>query len=61
MNLSFAHPCCFAIAQELKNHNVKDVVRVCEPTYKVDELKQEGINVLDLEYEDGTPPPQEVS
>jgi protein tyrosine phosphatase type IVA len=46
--------------QELKNHNVKDVVRVCEPTYKVDELKQEGINVLDLEYEDGTPPPQEV-
>jgi protein tyrosine phosphatase type IVA len=47
--------------QELKNHNVKDVVRVCEPTYKVDELKQEGINVLDLEYEDGTPPPQEAS
>ncbi|CAB3367463.1 Hypothetical predicted protein [Cloeon dipterum] len=46
--------------KELKNHNVKDVVRVCEPTYKVDELKQEGINVLDLEYEDGTPPPQEV-
>ncbi|XP_059482202.1 PRL-1 phosphatase [Neocloeon triangulifer] len=46
--------------KELKNHNVKDVVRVCEPTYKVEELKQEGINVLDLEYEDGTPPPQEV-
>ncbi|KAF4518206.1 hypothetical protein B566_EDAN005931 [Ephemera danica] len=45
---------------ELHKYNVRDVVRVCEPTYKVDELKREGINVLDLEYEDGTPPPLEV-
>lgn len=47
--------------QELKRHNVKDVVRVCEPTYKISELRNEGINVTDLAFEDGTSPPQEVS
>ncbi|KYN02303.1 PREDICTED: protein tyrosine phosphatase type IVA 1 [Cyphomyrmex costatus] len=46
--------------QELKKHNVKDVVRVCEPTYKVEELKSEGINVIDLVFDDGTFPPNEV-
>ncbi|KAK0079409.1 hypothetical protein PV325_001307 [Microctonus aethiopoides] len=46
--------------QELKKHNVKEVVRVCEPTYKVDELKSEGIDVLDLVFDDGTSPPNEV-
>nr|BAN20603.1 protein tyrosine phosphatase prl [Riptortus pedestris] len=45
---------------ELKKHNVKDVVRVCEPTYKVDELQSEGISVKDLAYDDGTSPPSEV-
>lgn len=45
----------------MKKHNVKDVVRVCEPTYKVDELKQEGINVIDLVFDDGTFPPNEVN
>lgn len=47
--------------QELKKHNVKEVVRVCEPTYKVEELKEEGINVIDLAFDDGTFPPNEVS
>lgn len=46
--------------QELKKHNVKEVVRVCEPTYKVEELKAEGINVIDLVFDDGTFPPNEV-
>ncbi|XP_046412334.1 PRL-1 phosphatase isoform X2 [Neodiprion virginianus] len=46
--------------QELKKHNVKEVVRVCEPTYKVEELKSEGISVLDLVFDDGTFPPREV-
>ncbi|EEB20445.1 protein tyrosine phosphatase type IVA protein, putative [Pediculus humanus corporis] len=46
--------------QELKRHNVLDVVRVCEPTYKISELKNEGINVTDLAFEDGTSPPQEI-
>lgn len=45
---------------ELKKHNVRDVVRVCEPTYKVEELKSEGIDVKDLAYDDGTSPPMEV-
>ncbi|BES88019.1 unnamed protein product [Nesidiocoris tenuis] len=45
---------------ELKKHNVRDVVRVCEPTYKIEELKTEGIEVKDLAYDDGTSPPTEV-
>ncbi|KAG8226148.1 hypothetical protein J437_LFUL005809, partial [Ladona fulva] len=43
--------------QELKKHKVKDVVRVCEPTYKIEELRSEGIDVTDLAFEDGTSPP----
>lgn len=46
---------------ELKRHNCLDVVRVCEPTYKVSELESEGIRVTDLAFEDGTSPPQEVN
>lgn len=46
--------------QELKRHNCLDVVRVCEPTYKVSELESEGITVTDLAFEDGTSPPHEV-
>lgn len=45
---------------ELKKHNARDVVRVCEPTYKTEELKHEGISVFDLAYDDGTSPPSEV-
>jgi len=36
-------------------------VRVCEPTYKIDELKAEGIVVTDLAYDDGTSPANEVN
>lgn len=46
--------------QELKKHKVRDVVRVCEPSYKIEELMNEGINVTDLEFDDGTPPPVQV-
>lgn len=42
-------------------HGVHDVVRVCEPTYKTDELKKAGISVMDLVFDDGTFPPAEVS
>jgi hypothetical protein len=48
------------LLQELKKHKVRDVVRVCEPSYKIEELKNEGINVTDLEFDDGTPPPVQV-
>ncbi|KAF2885001.1 hypothetical protein ILUMI_21175 [Ignelater luminosus] len=46
--------------QELKKHNVTAVVRVCEPSYKIDDLKSMGIDVYDLVYDDGTFPPTEV-
>jgi len=46
--------------EELKKHNVKDVVRVCEPTYKVEELRKEGIDVTDLVFDDGTFPPGDI-
>ena len=32
--------------QELKKHQVFDVVRVCEPTYTTKQLEDNGINVL---------------
>ncbi|XP_069953033.1 PRL-1 phosphatase isoform X2 [Cherax quadricarinatus] len=47
-------------AQELVKHGVRDVVRVCEPTYKTDELKKAGISVMDLVFDDGTFPPAEI-
>ncbi|EFX63968.1 hypothetical protein DAPPUDRAFT_305822 [Daphnia pulex] len=46
--------------EELKKHNVMDVVRVCEPTYKIEELRKEGIEVTDLVFDDGTFPPSEI-
>lgn len=48
------------LEQELKKHGVTAVVRVCDPSYKVDELKNEGIDVFDLPYNDGAPPPNEI-
>ncbi|RXG51695.1 hypothetical protein Avbf_07112 [Armadillidium vulgare] len=50
----------FYLFQELKKHDVNDVVRVCEPTYKTDELRSGGITVTDLVFDDGTFPPNEV-
>eukprot|EP00794_Sanderia_malayensis_P019626 gene19626-21572_t len=46
--------------KELKNCGVNELVRVCEPTYGIDELHKEGINVLDWFYDDGAAPPREV-
>ena len=31
--------------QELQKHNVKDIVRVCDPTYSTDSLAKVGISV----------------
>lgn len=39
---------------------MKDVVRVCEPTYKLEELHKEGIDVTDLCFDDGTSPPGDI-
>lgn len=47
--------------KELKRNKVKTVVRVCEPTYSKEYLKkQHGIEVLDWEFVDGSPPPEEI-
>ncbi|RWS30267.1 protein-tyrosine phosphatase-like protein [Leptotrombidium deliense] len=46
--------------QELQKRNVKDVVRVCEPTYKIDQLTVGGISVHDWQFDDGSPPPPQV-
>ena len=45
---------------ELSKHSVKDVVRVCEPTYSKEILSDSGIRVLDWEFSDGSPPPPEI-
>jgi protein tyrosine phosphatase type 4A len=46
--------------EELKKHHVRDVVRVCEPTYSTNRLVQEGITVIDLPFDDGSTPPDDV-
>lgn len=46
--------------EELKKHKVKDVVRVCEPSYSTGRLQQEGIRVVDWPFDDGSPPPDDV-
>ena len=54
---SLADLISFLSLKELKKHNAKDVVRVCDPTYKTDRLKTEGINVLVSFY--GRRPPKD--
>jgi len=46
--------------KELKKRKVKDVVRVCEPTYKTDLLAKENVEVHEMQFSDGSPPPQEI-
>lgn len=46
--------------EELKKRKVKDVVRVCEPTYNTQLLNNEGIQVHDWQFNDGSPPPQAI-
>eukprot|EP00591_Stephanopyxis_turris_P005004 CAMPEP_0195514824 /NCGR_PEP_ID=MMETSP0794_2-20130614/6096_1 /TAXON_ID=515487 /ORGANISM="Stephanopyxis turris, Strain CCMP 815" /LENGTH=225 /DNA_ID=CAMNT_0040643149 /DNA_START=619 /DNA_END=1296 /DNA_ORIENTATION=- len=47
--------------KEMKRHHVTDTVRVCEPTYQGDsDLRNAGIELHEMAYEDGTSPPKEV-
>ncbi|CAH1248327.1 protein tyrosine phosphatase type IVA 1-like [Branchiostoma lanceolatum] len=46
--------------EELKSHNVKELVRVCEPTYSTEPLEKEGIHVCDWPFDDGAPPPNNI-
>jgi protein tyrosine phosphatase type 4A len=46
--------------KELNALKVKNVVRVCEPTYHADALLNAGITCHDMEYPDGHSPPPEI-
>lgn len=46
--------------KDLKSHNVKVVVRCCEPSYSEDTLTESGIRVVDLPFDDGAAPPFDV-
>ena len=47
--------------QECTKNGVTDIVRVCEPTYhNIAELKNAGITLHDLAYDDGTSPPDNI-
>jgi len=46
--------------KEMRKHSVTDIVRVCEPTYEASQLSTAGITVHEMEYKDGTAPPQEL-
>jgi len=45
---------------ELKKHHVKHLVRACDPTYSVDPLKKEGIQVHDMPFPDGGAPSDSI-
>ncbi|XP_065844061.1 protein tyrosine phosphatase type IVA 2-like [Oscarella lobularis] len=46
--------------EQLNKHNVKTLVRVCEPTYDTEKLIENGISVQDWAYDDGEGPPKKV-
>ncbi|PIK35602.1 hypothetical protein BSL78_27574, partial [Apostichopus japonicus] len=45
---------------ELKKRDVQEVVRVCEPKYDKELLAKEGIEVLDLVFDDGGVPSVDI-
>uniref|UniRef100_A0A7S4IMA3 protein-tyrosine-phosphatase n=1 Tax=Vannella robusta TaxID=1487602 RepID=A0A7S4IMA3_9EUKA len=49
-----------AYIREFKKHNVLHVVRVCDPTYSTEPLKENGIQVTELAFSDGASPPRSV-
>ncbi|XP_014329180.1 protein tyrosine phosphatase type IVA 2-like isoform X2 [Xiphophorus maculatus] len=46
--------------EELKAYGVTTLVRVCSATYDQAPLGQEGIQVLDWPFDDGSAPPEQV-
>ena len=46
--------------KECKRHHVTDIVRVCEPTYLGAELKNAGMTLHEMAYEDGQSPSEGV-
>ncbi|CAN0060846.1 unnamed protein product [Phaeothamnion confervicola] len=46
--------------KECKRHNVIAICRVCEPTYSIDDVRAAGIELHELEYDDGGAPPPKI-
>uniref|UniRef100_A0A3P8V6U7 Uncharacterized protein n=1 Tax=Cynoglossus semilaevis TaxID=244447 RepID=A0A3P8V6U7_CYNSE len=46
--------------EDLKSHGVNTLVRVCSATYDKTPVEQQGIQVLDWPFDDGSPPPDQV-
>lgn len=46
--------------EECKKHNVSTIVRACEPTYSIAPLNKCGINVVEMAFADGDPPPNDI-
>eukprot|EP00347_Sterkiella_histriomuscorum_P021792 403332751 len=46
--------------KDLKHNNCNILVRTCEKTYNEDMIRQEGIQILDLEFPDGYSPPRHI-
>ena len=46
--------------KELERRKAKKLVRVCQPNYSRERLQNHGIEVLDWEFSDGHPPPEEI-
>eukprot|EP00055_Hartaetosiga_balthica_P000622 m.137060 g.137060 ORF g.137060 m.137060 type:complete len:160 (+) comp11232_c0_seq1:199-678(+) len=46
--------------EELKKHNVTQLVRVTNPSYNTSSIEAAGINVNDWPFEDGAPPTDEI-
>ncbi|KAL5015451.1 hypothetical protein ScPMuIL_009721 [Solemya velum] len=46
--------------EELRRRGARDVVRVCEPSYNTEKLNAAGIQVMDWQFDDGSPPPSQV-
>jgi protein tyrosine phosphatase type 4A len=49
-----------AYIEECQKHNVSHVVRACEPTYGIQPLQKAGIQVHEMPFPDGDPPPNNV-
>lgn len=48
------------LVDQLRRCNVTDVIRICEPSYKTNLLSMAGIAIHDWQFDDGSPPPQDI-
>lgn len=49
-----------AYIEEFKKYNVRVVIRACNPTYSTTPLNQNHIDLVEMPFPDGAPPPQHV-